>query len=249
MHYLAKYQTFTNKQAFNKALALHIDYHQHELNETDRDILRCLSQYAVKYPGVAHMKVSTMMHKIPKHTRTIRRSLAKLEQLHIIKKQAVLRVKSGGQGANLYIFLPFDQTLKTNKPQAEKAHESASLARDLEPDPITHYTRFMQLVSSYLGKNSEKTVNTLYNIFSKQASNMMKFSIHEDKGEVFEKLALEAVSILFQTTKRKKVHNLFSYYDGIYRELINRELFSKAFHDYDELINFLLPHEMKRSIV
>lgn len=244
MNYLAHYQSFTNKQAFNEALALHIDHHQHELNETDRDILLFLSRHAIKYPGVAHMKVATIMKQVPKHTRTIRRSLTKLEQFHILKKQPVLRAKSGGHGANLYIFLPFDQTLKTTFTKIEKTEEAVVLNRHLEPEPITHYTRFFSLVSSYIGKNDKKTIDKLYGIFSQQASKLMQFSIHEDKGALFEGLALEAVAILFQTMKRKKIHNLFSYYDGIYRELINRELFSDAFLDYEVEVAFLLPHEM-----
>ncbi len=244
MNYLTQYQSFTTKQELNAAIALHINYHNHELNETDRNILTFLSRYAVKYPGVAHLKIATISKQIPKNARTIRRSINKLAQFHILKRQPLLRVKAGGQGANLYIFLPFDQTLKTKMAEDKTTEQSAVLELHIEPEPITHYTRFAQLVSSYIGNKSEGTVNSLYNIFSKQASSLMKFSIHEDKGPIFEKLALEAVAILFQTTKRKQVYNLLGYYDGVYRELVNRELFSDAFLDYDVEVEFLLPHEM-----
>jgi len=47
------------------------------------------SQYAVNYPGVAHLKVSVIVQAEKKSDRTPQRPLRKLEQLKIIKKKAV----------------------------------------------------------------------------------------------------------------------------------------------------------------
>ena len=69
----------------------------------------------------------------------------------------------------------------------------------------------------------------------------MKFSIHENKGEVFESLALQAISILFQASKKKTIHNLIGYYDGIFRGLIDKALFSEAFMDYDVPVEIKIP--------
>ena len=73
----------------------------------------------------------------------------------------------------------------------------------------------------------------IYGVYRHQSLQMLKFSIHEDKGELFEQLAMQALHISVQTTKLKKVRNLPGYYSGVLRELIDKALFSDAFMDYD----------------
>jgi len=68
---------------------------------------------------------------------------------------------------------------------------------------------------------------------------MLKFSIHQEKGELFEQLAMQALRIAIQTTKQKKVGNLPGYYSGFLRELIGKALFSEAFMDYDVAVEGL----------
>ena len=58
---------------------------------------------------------------------------------------------------------------------------------------------------------------------------MLKFSIHEDKGELFEQLAMQALHIAVQATKQKKIRNLPGYFSGVLRELIGKALFSEIF--------------------
>lgn len=62
---------------------------------------------------------------------------------------------------------------------------------------------------------------------------MLKFSIHADKGDLFEQLAIQALRISVQATKQKKVRNLPGYFTGVLRKLIGKALFSDAFLDYD----------------
>src|SRR5690606_27301409 len=106
MNYLAKYQTFANKQELNEAMADHLNRCKYELNETDREVLIMLSRYAVKYVGVAHLKVATIAKAVGKSNITIRRILNKLVDFHILEKRTFIRETSGGNGANLYILLP-----------------------------------------------------------------------------------------------------------------------------------------------
>ena len=72
MNYLSKYQSFANKYELNEAIASHLNDHRHKLYDTDRDILTLLSRYAVKYPGVAHLKVGTIAKSVNKSDRTVR---------------------------------------------------------------------------------------------------------------------------------------------------------------------------------
>ena len=93
------------------------------------------------------------------------------------------------------------------------------------------------LLSSTIGDN--KLARNFYGIYRHQSMQMLKFSIHKDKGELFEQLAMQALRIAVQTTKQKKVRNLPGYYSGVFRELIGKALFSEAFMDYDVAVEGL----------
>ena len=62
---------------------------------------------------------------------------------------------------------------------------------------------------------------------------MLKFSIHADKGDLFEQLVLQALHISVQATKQKNVRKMPGYFSGVLRELIGKALFSDAIMDYD----------------
>src|SRR5690625_2210095 len=105
LHYLSDYSTFDNTQELNEATNDHLQRNRYELNETDRSVLITLSQYAVKYNGVAHLKLSTLADIIEKSESTVRRAIRKLSKLNVIKSQSFMRRVSGGNGANIYIVL------------------------------------------------------------------------------------------------------------------------------------------------
>lgn len=94
---------------------------------------------------------------------------------------------------------------------------------------ISHYTQFMDLVKSYIGEYVADSTSNLYSIYRVHSIRLMKFSIHENKGEFFESLSLQSISILLQASKKKTIHNLIGYYDGVFRELIDKVIFSDAF--------------------
>ena len=62
---------------------------------------------------------------------------------------------------------------------------------------------------------------------------MLKFSIHEDKKELFEDLAIQALHVSVQATKQKDIRNLPGYFNGVLRELIDKALFGEIFKEYD----------------
>jgi predicted transcriptional regulator len=237
MNYLSEFQSFATKEELNQAVFSHKDHHRSQLNDTDQKVLIMLSQYAVKFPGVAHLKLSTIAEAINKSERTVRRSLEKLAHLNIIERQPFLREKTGGHGANIYIFLPFKRTGRSSTTKIElrkiEIIHGTCLEQPSHQEPITHYTRFKNLIESYTGENNADFASKLYGIYRTHSIRLMKFSIHENKGEVFETLALQAISTLFRASKKKTIHNLIGYYDGIFRGLIDKTLFSEAFMDYD----------------
>lgn len=105
MNYLANFQPFTNVNELNEAVSSHITRCKIELTDTNQDVLEVLNYHAAKFPGVAHLTLSTIAYSINKSRRTVQRSIRKLEQLKIITRKPAAR-KSGAQDANLYIFLP-----------------------------------------------------------------------------------------------------------------------------------------------
>lgn len=103
--YLAQYETFNSVQEMDKQVEQHIQQHFYELTESERAIVYKLASHALNYPGVCHLKASTIAKSLEISTKTVYRSIKKLESLGIIKKQSTTKEK-GGRGANIYIILP-----------------------------------------------------------------------------------------------------------------------------------------------
>lgn len=106
LQYLSDHSLFESTSAFNEAVTDHLSRCNRQLNETDRDVLMMLSRYSVKYAGVAHLKAETIAMHVNKSKRTVQRSISKLVRLHIIERKSFYRRVSGGNGANVYVFLP-----------------------------------------------------------------------------------------------------------------------------------------------
>ncbi|AOO61146.1 hypothetical protein BBJ33_06300 [Bacillus velezensis] len=136
MHYLAEHQTFDSTAALNAAVYEHIKRNTYDLNDTDRQALKKIARYAVKFSGAAHLKAETLADLIGKSVKTARRALNKLATLGIVKKIATTRKINGGKGANIIVILPVDdQSTMSNRGQAEKPTETTAAAPKTENEP------------------------------------------------------------------------------------------------------------------
>ncbi|MEC1384356.1 helix-turn-helix domain-containing protein [Bacillus velezensis] len=139
MHYLAEHQTFDSTAALNAAVYEHIKRNTYDLNDTDRQALKKIARYAVKFSGAAHLKAETLAELIGKSVKTARRALNKLATLGIIKKIATTRKINGGKGANIIVIMPAeaadDQSTMSNRGQAEKPTETTAEAPKTENEP------------------------------------------------------------------------------------------------------------------
>ncbi|MDR4982480.1 MULTISPECIES: helix-turn-helix domain-containing protein [Bacillus cereus group] len=104
------YSEFRSKEEFNTYQKQVLKCYRFQLNKTDAIIIHFLGKYAVnekqKTVGVACPLMETIATNVGKSIRTVRRSIAKLEGLGIIKRVATKeRHKRGGYSANLYVFL------------------------------------------------------------------------------------------------------------------------------------------------
>lgn len=137
MNYLSEYAMFDSVKAMDEAIAEHIRRNQHQLNETDRDVLMMLSRYSVKYKGAAHLKVATIADIIGKSEITVRRSLKKLSELNIIEKVTFMREKSGGNGANIYVIMPNDRAEMIDREEGEKPTQTSEAGADDQAETIS----------------------------------------------------------------------------------------------------------------
>lgn len=103
--YLAQYETFNSIEEMDQHVEEHIQQHYYDLTESERAIVYKLASHSLNYPGVCHLKASTIAAALEISTKTVYRAISKLESLGIIKKQSTNREK-GGRGANIYIILP-----------------------------------------------------------------------------------------------------------------------------------------------
>ncbi|CAM3802497.1 hypothetical protein [Alkalicoccus chagannorensis] len=103
MRHLSEASTFETKADLNAAVADHLRACRAHITDTDYAVLSFVAQHAVKYPGAAQLKADTIASGVDKSNATARRSLRKLAALGVLAKRQLLRPKSGGWGANVYV--------------------------------------------------------------------------------------------------------------------------------------------------
>ncbi|MDD1502116.1 helix-turn-helix domain-containing protein [Lysinibacillus sp. CNPSo 3705] len=116
--YLATYKTFESIADMDTAVENHMAAHYYDLTESERAIVFKLSSHVLEYPGACHLKAATIAASLEISTKTVYRAISKLESLGIIKKETTVKSK-GGQGASIYIILPY------NVPAAMSEREKA----------------------------------------------------------------------------------------------------------------------------
>ncbi|MGA3676143.1 helix-turn-helix domain-containing protein [Lysinibacillus agricola] len=122
--YLATYKTFETVADMDKSVEDHMAAHYYDLTESERAIVFKLASHSLEHPGVCHLKASTIAAALEISTKTVYRAISKLESLGIVKKETTVRSK-GGQGASIYIILPYIVSPSmSDRENAEKPCES-----------------------------------------------------------------------------------------------------------------------------
>ncbi|MCM3316693.1 helix-turn-helix domain-containing protein [Rummeliibacillus stabekisii] len=129
--YLKQYINFSSVEEMDVEVEKHIQSHYYDLTASERAIVFKLAAHALEYPGVTHLKASTIAAALEISTKTVYRAIKKLESLGIIKKENTVKSK-GGQGANIFIILkhnvPAEMSERENdeKPCESKGEEEVS---------------------------------------------------------------------------------------------------------------------------
>ncbi|MCS5501942.1 helix-turn-helix domain-containing protein [Lysinibacillus sp. A4] len=105
--YLATYKTFESVADMDTAVENHMAAHYYDLTESERAIVFKLASHALEHPGACHLKAATIAAALEISTKTVYRAISKLELLGIVKKETTVKSK-GGQGASIYIILPYN---------------------------------------------------------------------------------------------------------------------------------------------
>lgn len=134
--YLSDYQTFESTQELNHHVRQHEKANSNELTASQRDVLRFIARYSVKYSGASHLKTCTIAEGTDKSERTIRRILGVLESLGIIERIKTTRPKSGGSGANIIVIQPFATPRLSDRVVDEKARQSNVQQSTSENEPL-----------------------------------------------------------------------------------------------------------------
>ncbi|WNO29731.1 HTH domain-containing protein [Bacillus phage SDFMU_Pfc] len=148
--YLAQYTTFDSVTDMDKSVEDHMAVHYYDLTESERAILFKLGSHSLEYPGVCHLKASTIAASLEISTKTVYRSMKKLAELGIIEKLPSTKL-NGIKGASIYRILPY---VPSSVSQRETVDETSN-------DAVCH-------------PQSENQASKSFNLFSsKQANNIM----------------------------------------------------------------------------
>ncbi len=218
--YLSDYSTFNSTQELNYHVKQH-EVHNHEhLTASDRQVLRFISRYSVKYAGASHLKAVTIAEGVDKSDRTVRRIVSKLEALDIIDRVRFIRPKSGGTGANIIVIKPFVTSRMTEREVDDKARSNAENKASNDNEPLHKRDKPSNTNETLVLKHS--LPRELYQAFSPffNAKDLYKTigTLYKAKGSIDSTLKAEenpeyvdAFLSCIRRYKEGKVRNLQSY--------------------------------------
>ncbi|MBX8943232.1 MULTISPECIES: helix-turn-helix domain-containing protein [Lysinibacillus] len=122
--YLAQYITFDSVADMDKSVEDHIAVHYYDLTESERAIIFKLASHSLEYPGVCHLKASTIAASLEISTKTVYRSMKKLAELGIIEKVPSTKL-NGIKGASIYRILPYVPSSVSQRDTAQAINNDA----------------------------------------------------------------------------------------------------------------------------
>ncbi|MED3512488.1 helix-turn-helix domain-containing protein [Bacillus subtilis] len=226
----SKMTSFRSVDELNDAIRTHIYRNKSDLTPAAIEVLKVLSRHAVKTLGMAYLKLATITELIGKHRVTVIRSIKRLINLGIIRKEIKYRPVSGGNGANMYVILPATKADVTPsvlpRRAAEKPAETKPEAPERENEAVISQSKLKFLQNTYAAFKSavntfvsdRKLTNKLYGIYLGHTSYLKGVYA----ADTLQEIGLEAVRQTFIATKRKAIRNLAGYYNGVLDRMFDR---------------------------
>ncbi|USK59191.1 helix-turn-helix domain-containing protein [Peribacillus asahii] len=231
---IAETTTYENLSAFesvsdlNEAIRHYKRLFADELNKTELAVLDLLAQHSCKYPGVSFLRKTKLGELIGKSRRTMIRVCKRLETLGIIRQYEMKRNSDMQQTANA-IVIQAPVTQAPTESVTQKNSDSPKLENikdintyppeksvDLQPRKVsTPYSQFRDRVNNFV--KNRKLTNRLYGIYLAQTKHLR---VAYEPTELLTE-GIEAIKVTFQATKRKAIKNLYGYYSGTLRKLLD----------------------------
>jgi len=154
--YLATYKTFESVTDMDTAVEDHIAAHYYDLTESEHAIVFKLASHALEYPGACHLKAATIAAALGISTKTVYRSIKKLEELGIIEKVPGTKL-NGIKGASIYRILPYVPSSVSQRETARAISNDAVSETFTENQPSSSFN----LLSSKQANNIMSLGNEL----------------------------------------------------------------------------------------
>lgn len=162
-------QQFDSVVAMNEHIKAIREQYINELSRTANDVLDYLARHACKVAGVAYTKVATIAEAIGKSYRTATTATKLLSDLGIIEKKEIMRKKTGGNGANIYLIK--SSCLPNCLPQTAYRAEAQTPTATKDEQPKIEGT------NSYSFKPLEKDLKTLNKKSEKAAQPIVQIEL------------------------------------------------------------------------
>ncbi|AVK95628.1 helix-turn-helix domain-containing protein [Lysinibacillus sphaericus] len=147
--YLAQYTTFDSIADMDKSVEDHMAVHYYDLTESERAIVYKLASHSLEHTGACHLKASTIAEALEISTKTVYRSVKKLESLGIIEKVPGTKL-NGIKGASIYRILPYVPSSVSQRMTADEASNDVVCRPQSENQPSNSFN----LLSSKQANNN-----------------------------------------------------------------------------------------------
>lgn len=154
--YLAQYTTFDSVADMDKSVEDHMAVHYYDLTESERAIVYKLASHSLEHTGACHLKASTIADALEISTKTVYRSVKKLEALGIIEKVPGTKL-NGIKGASIYRILPYVPSSVSQRITVDKASGIKGTGHFSENQPSSSFN----LLSSKQANNIMSLGNEL----------------------------------------------------------------------------------------
>jgi len=161
--YLAQYETFNTVADMDENVEDHIAAHFYDLTESERAIVFKLASHSLEYPGACHLKASTIAAALEISTKTVYRSVKKLEELGIIKKVPGTKL-NGIKGASIYRILPYVPSSVSQRETADEASNDVVYRPQSQNQPSSSFylLQTSNLQEVYESAHAEKEAHKEY---------------------------------------------------------------------------------------
>ena len=242
--YLKEYTTFNSVEEMDQHVEKHIQEHYYNLTKSERAIVFKIAAHALQHPGVCHLKAETIAAALEISTKTVYRAIKKLESLGIIRKVNYTRVK-GGQGANIYVILPFELNVSSEMSErgnVDKANDDNISEQNFENQPLNSFNLLNNSKDTYAAQSLTDVDNLLTTKEQTPYQKLKQFvSYFVKDNKIASKcygiflaqtakqinkpdidIAIEALKFTFRAFKNGRVKSITGYFNNTLRNLLDK---------------------------